>query len=321
MNGVRLLLDGLFDDAGLCPPASLPLPDVVRRYAASREGPAGWMLGRLVVPIHMCAALEAALDDAPDVTGTRPWRLSVIGSGSAEDDRQALADLRLRQQADAGRLRIDAVRVRAATPLDVRRARVLAADGWPVYCEPVRGEPVRDDGPSGTAHDIDAILDAIAIAGLRVTLRAGGTSPAEVPSCDIVGRLLAGCVQRGIALEASGDLHHAVTGQYPLTDTPGSPRVTLIGYLNLLVAAGVAEAVGAAAVRAPEVVAALARLLALTSTPVISAGGVLEWAGDNGPLTEGRLGDMAASARALVRGIATHAFDDAVADARALHLV
>ncbi|MFP5380108.1 MAG: hypothetical protein ACLGHP_10255 [Vicinamibacteria bacterium] len=93
------------------------------------------------------------------------------------------------------------------------------------------------------------------------------------------------------------------------------------GYLNLLVAAGVAEAAGAAAVRADEVVDALARLLRLRTSPVLTVGGVLEWPGDDGPLTEGPLDEIAPSARALLRGIGTCSFDEPVADARALRLL
>ncbi len=309
MSGARLLLDGLFDYAGLFPPASLPLSEVVERFAAYRRGPAAWMLGRLVIPIDVHPALDEAAATLPDAAFARPWRLSVLGSGSVEDDRQTLADIADTRHADDGRLRVDSVEVRVATPLDVRRARALSSDGWPVYCEPV------------TTADDDALLDAIAIAGLRVKLRAGGPSASDIPPADAVARTLAGCVQRGISLKATAGLHHAVTGEHPLTHASDAPRATMLGYLNLLVAAGVAEAAGAAAVRAPEVVAALARLLTLTSPPVISAGGVLEWLGSDGPLTEGRLCDIAASARALVRGIGTCWFEEPAAEAQALHLV
>ncbi len=309
MSGARLLFDGLIDYAGLFPPAALPLAEVVARYGAYRRAATGWMLGRLVVPIEAYAALDKAVATLPDAAVARPWRVSVLGSGSVEDDRQTLADVASRGRSEDGRLRVDSVEVRVATPLDVRRARALVGDGWPVYCEPV--------GPG----DSDALLDAIAIAGMRMKLRAGGPSAGDVPSAISVARTLAGCVQRGICLKATAGLHHAVTGEHSLTHDASGPCARTFGYLNLLVAAGVAESAGAAAVRAPEVVAALARLLSLTSPPVISAGGVLEWAASDGPLTEGRLHDIAASARALVRGIGTCWFEEPVAEARALHLV
>ena len=47
---LRALLSNLIDYAGLYPPAALPLPEVVERYAAYRASPDGWMLNRLVLP-------------------------------------------------------------------------------------------------------------------------------------------------------------------------------------------------------------------------------------------------------------------------------
>lgn len=306
MNGARLLLDGLFDYAGLFPPAGLPLASVVEQYATYRRGPAAWMLGRMVVPIDQLGALEDVVAPFPDATFGRPWTLSVLGSGSIEDDRPSLSDFTSRQQRAGERLRIVAVEVRVASPLEVRRARALAADGWDVYCEPVVAG--------------DAVLDAIAIAGMRVKLRAGGVRAEQIPSAVAVARLLAGCVQRGISMKATAGLHHAVSGIHPLTAEPDSPCASMHGYLNLLIAAGVAEAAGAAAVRAPEVVDAIARILQLTRRPVFTAGGVLEWTDGNGPLTEGPLHELAPGARALVRGIGTCSFDEPVSEARALGL-
>lgn len=311
MNGARLLLEGLFDYAGLFPPAGLSLAEAVERYASYRAGPDAWMLGRFVVPIEQCGELERVAAGLPDAAFARPWGLAVLGSGSVEDDRQTLADFTVRQHGAGDRLRVDAVEVRVASPLDVRRVRVLAADGWPVYCEPT-GAP---------ESNLEPILDAIAIAGLRAKLRAGGVTAEQIPSADSVARRLAGCVQRGISLKATAGLHHGLTGDHALTTDSDGPRTTMHGYLNLLVAAGVAEAAGAAAVRADEVVAALARLLRLRSRPIFTSTGVLEWPGEDGPITEGPLHDIAASARALLRGIGTCSFEEPVADARALGLV
>jgi hypothetical protein len=300
------VLAGLFDYAGLFPPAHLPLASVVERYAAYRRGPDSWMLGRLVVPIDQLVAVEDAATALPDEARGFPWGLSVLGSGSVEDDRPTLADFTARQQRTDERLRITSVEVRVGSPLEARRVRALAADGWDVYCEPVAAG--------------DAVLDAIAIAGMRAKLRAGGVRADQIPSAEAVARLLAGCVQRGISMKATAGLQHAVSGSYPLSDEPGSPCAGMHGYLNLLVAAGVAEAAGAAAVRAPEVVDAIARILQLTRTPMFTAGGVLEWVDGNGPLTEGPLHEIAPGARALVRGIGSCSFEDPVADARALGL-
>lgn len=49
-TATRALLEGLFDDAGLFPPASLPMPDALARHRADRAGPDAWLLGRFVCP-------------------------------------------------------------------------------------------------------------------------------------------------------------------------------------------------------------------------------------------------------------------------------
>ena len=309
MNGARLLLDGLFDYAGLFPPSSLPLPVIVERYAEYRASADAWMLGRLVVPVGRLADLESLVAARPHPDGAAAWPLSVLGSGSVEDDRQALAEFASGTAVREERLRVESVDVRVASRLEARRALALARDGWTVYCEPV--------GPEG---DLDAILDATAIGGMRSKLRCGGPSADQMPTAVCVAQRLAGCVQRGISLKATAGLHHAVAGSYPMSDTDGGAPIPMHGYLNLLVAAGVAEAAGAAAVRAPEVVAALARILTLTSRPVLTPTGVLTWHDGPGPLTEGPLHDIAPSARALVRGIGTCSFDTPRADARSLDL-
>ncbi len=295
MNGARLLLDGLFDDTGFFPPADLVLPDVVARHADYRRGPTAWMLGRLVVPIGALEALEPLVADQPPDVFQRRWGLSVLGSGNVEEDRQTLADFRARHRADGHRLVVESFEVRVATRFEVRRVRVLAVDGWDVYCEPT--------------GDLDPLLDAIAIAGLRAKLRAAPVDDTAPPSAEYVARMLAGCVQRGISMKATAGLQRALAVE-------GSH-----GYLNLLVAAGVAQAAGAAAVRAPEVIVTLARLLQLTGRPLFTAGGNLEWSDAGGPRTEGPLHDIAPSARALLRGIGTSAFDASVTDARGLGLL
>src|SRR5512136_2844559 len=78
---LRALLGGLIDSAGLFPPAALAMPEAVRRYAAYRAGPHGWMLGRLVVPAARLEELERALagvvENAPRV---EPWQISVLAA-------------------------------------------------------------------------------------------------------------------------------------------------------------------------------------------------------------------------------------------------
>jgi len=74
-RSLRVLLDSMIDYAGLYPPASLSMPDAVRKYESYRESEQAWMLGRFVVPavqlgevpIEIPVTALAAPSDFPDV--------------------------------------------------------------------------------------------------------------------------------------------------------------------------------------------------------------------------------------------------------------
>ena len=75
-GALRALLSNLVDYAGLFPPASLPLEDVLERYRAFRASPEAWMLNRLVLP-------AAQLDRARLAPS---WRVTLL----VDDDPGAL---------------------------------------------------------------------------------------------------------------------------------------------------------------------------------------------------------------------------------------
>ena len=57
---LRALLEGVFDYAGLFPPARLGMDETVRNYARYLDGERSWMLGRLIVPVARLDEFEAA---------------------------------------------------------------------------------------------------------------------------------------------------------------------------------------------------------------------------------------------------------------------
>jgi len=68
---LRALLANLIDYAGLYPPASLPLEEVLERYREFRASPEKWILNRLVLPQAKLA--EARLDAG--------WRVTLLVDG------------------------------------------------------------------------------------------------------------------------------------------------------------------------------------------------------------------------------------------------
>src|SRR5262245_40788191 len=95
--GLRALLAGVIDYAGLFPPAKLPLDQAIRNYARYRREPDSWMLGRFICPAARLAELEPFVvelfGDGP------PLGVSVLGRGGKDAAdfldglRQDLADI------------------------------------------------------------------------------------------------------------------------------------------------------------------------------------------------------------------------------------
>jgi hypothetical protein len=304
------LLAGLFDYAGLFPPASLPLDDALADYARYRSGRYGWMLGRLVVPAAQLEALSNASRHMPSGSGAIPWCVSALGGGDQQADLASVQAFN-RQHADAahGAALVDTIEVKTATVAAVRAARVWASRGFEVYCEV----------PLGV--DMDDVLDAVAHAGLHAKVRTGGVTPESIPSFDDVSAFLCGCVARGVVAKATAGLHHAVTGEHPLWSSADAPRTRMLGFLNVVLGAGIAEGAGRAAVQSAEVNATVAHLLSVGALPTWAGHDQIEWGDSRGPIIEGPLDQFAVSGRALIRSIGTCAFEEPVDDARRIGLV
>jgi hypothetical protein len=72
-ESLRALLANVVDYAGLYPPASLPLRDVVTNYRRYLHSPEAWMLNRLVLPIETIKLDEVRLGEK--------WRITLLVAG------------------------------------------------------------------------------------------------------------------------------------------------------------------------------------------------------------------------------------------------
>ncbi len=305
------LLSGLFDYAGLYPPAALPLGEAMANYARYRTGRQGWMLGRFIVPaqrLEECSAIGARL--FPKGAGAASWRISALAGTEPESDASQVSAFNRRHAEPAhGAAIVDTLETRVASPQDVRAVRTWASRGFDVYCEVAAGP------------DMERLLDAIARAGLHAKVRTGGVTADAIPCRDHVAAFLCACAARGVVAKATAGLHHALTGEYPLTYAPDAPRASMFGYLNLVLAAGIAEGAGRSAAQSIEVRATVARLLSLEVPPAWIGHGAMEWSGKNGPIIEGPLDHFAVSGRALIRSVGTCAFEEPVEQARSIGLI
>ncbi len=216
---LRALLRGLIDYAGLFPPAALSMTDAVANFAAYRASPDAWMLARFVVPVARLAEFGEAVAKHPDGA---PWRLSALAQSA---DRDTIAAFNARY---AGRIVIETVEAKAATPDEVMALAPLAREATVFVEIPVH-------------HDPCALLAAIHAHGLRAKIRTGGVTAGAFPTAGDVARFLAECARHKVMFKATAGLHHPLRGDYPLTYAPDAPRGAMFGFLNLFLAAAFAR--------------------------------------------------------------------------------
>jgi predicted NUDIX family NTP pyrophosphohydrolase len=94
----------------------------------------------------------------------------------------------------------------------------------------------------------------------------------------------------------------------------------MLGFLNVVLGAGIAEGAGRAAVLSAEVGATVAHLLSVDAVPAWVGHDQIEWGGPHGPTIEGPLDQFAVAGRALIRSIGTCSFEAPVEDARRIGL-
>lgn len=220
---LRRLLGAAIDYAGLYPPAGLPMDRAVANYEAYLVSADRWALGRFVSPASRLTELKLALNDIGP--GGDPWRVSATLGPDWDADARAIEEFHHRSDAE-----IDAVEGRVPDPAAVAS---LAArfPGITVYGE----VSLAPDG-------IEPVLDALAARGLAAKARLGGVTTDAFPEAKAVAAFLVGTTERGLAFKATAGLHHLRRGRYPLTYECDSPVAPMYGYLNLAVAAALAEA-------------------------------------------------------------------------------
>lgn len=231
----ELLLGGLVDYAGLFPPAALAMDQAVRQYAHQRAGGTGWILGRFICPAAALGQLSTHGEPFfPRDAGAIPWRIAVTATDDVSADLQAIERFNARHRTcfeECGAV-VDVLEARAAdgAVLDTLLATVPAA--LTLYVElPVVADPA-------------PLMARIAAAGRRAKMRTGGVTPEAFPSTSQVARFLAAGVRFGVPCKATAGLHHALAGDYPLSDDPSAPAARQFGYLNMILAAAVLAAGG-----------------------------------------------------------------------------
>ena len=305
------LLDGLFDYAGLFPPARLPLAGAVARFAAHRAGPEAPLVGRFVLPAREAGALAAALPSSD-----APVRLALIGTGGADTDAffhgvEADLDGVCAALQDAPHLLPDVYEVRlpdavvaepGAVGALVERVHVaLATSGLAglalAFEVPVHGVTAPES--------LAALADVLATQEGMLKLRTGGPAAADVPAPEALAAALVADRDARVRFKCTAGLHHPVYA--PAGGPDGAP---MHGFLNVF---GGATLLHAGAVP-PEVLPDVLRE-AYAGAFALGADGSFTWRETTIPA------DAVRAARGWATGFGTCSIDEPVDDLRALGLL
>jgi len=269
-RSLEALLVGLFDYAGLFPPAKLSMVDAVREYAGARALEHAWMGARFCCPPSRFAEFAAA---AAPLWGTgEPWRVAAIGTAGANADvalaalDSDLEEMKRLAATSGGRAIADALE--AKLPLDVAypgagsptarrdflrragkcvvRARPTMADVHrtpTVYWEfPLLGQPNWEESLRSFAASVSAWnateAPKLGLVPFALKIRTGGLEASAFPTTAQVAGFIAACRDAEVAFKATAGLHH------PIRHFAASTSCDMHGFLNLFVAATLAQANG-----------------------------------------------------------------------------
>lgn len=222
-ESVHRVLGHAIDYAGLFPPAAISMADAVANYREYRCSPEAWALGRFILPAVRWAEWLDVVDRHPDAA--LGWKLSIT---LGDDHRSDLAFLGEAESAAKRRGAVlDGIEGKVASPGSVATLAMVTETAW--YAEVPLGPDVRP------------FLDAIAAAGGRAKIRMGGVTAEAFPPADRVAVFLREAAMRALLFKATAGLHHPLRAPYRLTYASDAPVAMMYGYLNLLVAAALAE--------------------------------------------------------------------------------
>lgn len=186
-------LPRLFDDAGLFPPAKLPMAEAVAAHARARTGRLCHAVGPFLCPATRLAELDACVASG----GQRPAAVGAIGYAGQRGWSRVFAV--------PGLVQVEAP-LGAGMPVPPGRI--------------VRYLELPHHGP------VDESLDAVAAAGARVKVRCGGLTRDAVPSVSWLAAVLVGCAARGLLVKVAGGLHQPF--RHP---SPSGPRHGFVNLL------------------------------------------------------------------------------------------
>ena len=241
------LLAALVDDAGLFPPASLPMGEALARHRADEAAGYPMLTHRFLCPASRISELRTELAGLVAAAGGAPLRLGVILDTGVDGIDAAQAQI-----AEDGGLALESLDV-AAPSAEAVGATLGALTRFEAAAF-VEGP--RDAGwVKVLAGPHPAESSGVPLRGAKV--RCGGARAELFPSPEELAAFVCACVEHGVPFKATAGLHGAVRHQDEQTGFVHH------GFLNLLLGA-VAAAMGAT-------VGGVTAVLASTDGPALAA--------------------------------------------------
>ena len=247
-SSVKTLLNGLFDYAGLFPPAALTFPDALDEYLAHRAEADDWMLGPFVMPVSRFEELEALADRIPDGS---PLPLQLLPPPAATMERvtdtltDGLREVEAFTERMKGRVTVagfewklpaDALVDAATAVTSLTRVESLfresAFPDAPRYIEIIRGE----DFAARVPLFFLALGAQSNPEGIRAKIRCGGMNEADFPSSAELATFLHAALRTGYPFKATAGLHH------PVRHFNEAQQVMMHGFLNVFFAVTIGRA-------------------------------------------------------------------------------
>lgn len=229
MTALQTLLHQIVDYAGLFPPATLPLPDVIRNYERYVPGHHNWMLARLIVPAARLSEFATVYGNLPSAEAEQPvWKISALippvnaGDGAFDSAINAIQSFN---------------ETCSFATVDTVEGKLPSSDLIAESCEKLKVPnafleiPWQD--PNETIHQLAAVGQKNVFAKIRT----GGVTPDLIPDVERVANFIHQCATSNLGFKATAGLHHPLKGRFALTYDADAEQGTMHGFMNVFLAA------------------------------------------------------------------------------------
>jgi hypothetical protein len=233
---ISRLLSKSIDYAGLFPPASLPMSEVIQTFKRYLNGRESWIISSIVLPIDRLMEVAGSFDDTPCRLTAIPRRTedSHLWLGRLGEDCNHLRSF----LAAHPQVAVQALEIPLPKPEDASEIAKRVEELVPLVNEQ-RVFLELPPGASSFREELDATISALDSHRLSlwgIKLRMGGTVPDAFPSIATVADVLATVRDRQVPIKFTAGLHH------PLCHWNNDLGVHMHGFINVLMAAMFAHA-------------------------------------------------------------------------------